>query len=481
VIKILNTIRKTNIKDGDILYSSTFDIIDTNFELLKNVTNNGSSSNIILNSEILWKVKNTGEPIYSSIVEVTLSTGVKALIYSSWDWYIYCRNADTGELIWRYATNAPCYGRCQAQDINEDGKIEVIGSSHDGKIYCLSENGTLLWLFKNLYDREGTGTISSAGSYYLSDATKNWNTNSFIRGSQGLNASVSIISGTGSGQTLEISGVESNKLWFYNNWTTMPDSTSTYKIVPKYESDIYYQHAGTLSLESGVYYLYVTGFDGQLVKLKASDGTLIYKFGIKEGIEPYSWIGDINNDGSLEVIISCLDKHVYCLKASDGSLVWNTTLSEPNDAFINVNSEIASRDNRVYVLNGSTGIVENYTRDVGGDSDCRPFTYPSLSGFVCGSDTGYICKYDNDCECEWFYKAMDSTNTSMISATLNDDLILIQGDQAGGLYFLDTNGKVIKQMCLKGGIEGTPCIEEYTDYFVLYVTTIEGWVYAIKI
>ena len=161
MIKILNTIRKTNIKDGDILYSSTFDIIDTNFELLKNVTNNGSSSNIILNSEILWKVKNTGEPIYSSIVEVTLSTGVKALIYSSWDWYIYCRNADTGELIWRYATNAPCYGRCQAQDINEDGKIEVIGSSHDGKIYCLSENGTLLWLFKNLYDREGTGTISS--------------------------------------------------------------------------------------------------------------------------------------------------------------------------------------------------------------------------------------------------------------------------------------------------------------------------------
>lgn len=92
-----------------------------------------------------------------------------------------------------------------------------------------------------------------------------------------------------------------------------------------------------------------------------------------------------------------------------------------------------------------------------------------------------ICKYDSDCECEWVYKAMDSTNTSMISAILNDELILIQGDQAGGLHFLYANGKLIKQMCLRGGIEGTPCIEQYEGYFVLYITTIEGWVYAIKI
>jgi outer membrane protein assembly factor BamB len=369
--------------------------------------------------------------------------------------------------------------------VNNDGKIEIFGASHDGKIYCLSETGILLWSFENLYDREGVGSVSSAGNYYLTDTTKSWCNNSFTRGSQGSNASVSIISGTGSGQTLEISSVESNKIWTFNNWTTTPDSTSTYKIIPKYESDIYYQHCGTLNQESSIWYLYVTGFDGQLVKLKASDGSLIFKFGTKEGIEPFPWIGDINNDGSLEVIISCLDKHVYCLKTTDGSVVWSTPTIEGNDAFINVNSNlkvlIASRDNRVYVLNGSTGVIENYTRDVGGDSDCRPFTHSSLSGFICGSDTGYICKYDNDCECEWFYKAMDATNTSMQSATLNNNLILIQGDQIGGLHFLDTNGKVIKQMCLKGGIEGTPYIEQYDDHFIIYVTTIEGWIYTIKI
>jgi len=69
----------------------------------------------------------------------------------------------------------------------------------------------------------------------------------------------------------------------------------------------------------------------------------------------------------------------------------------------------------------------------------------------------------------------------MISAILNESLILIQGDQIGGLHFLNVNGKLIKQMCIRGGIEGTPCIEQYDRYFILYITTIEGWTYAIKI
>jgi len=464
------------------------EIVNNNFNEVKVDLDliNTSLSEISLNSEILWKKQSTGkESIYSSPIMATLSTGTKVIIYTSWDWFIYCRNANTGEIIWRYATNAPCYGRCQAQDINNDGKIEIFGASHDGYIYCLDEEGNKLWQFENLYNREGNGNVTSAGGYFLQDTSKSWVANSFIRGTQGSNASVSIVSGTGSGQTLEISGVESNKLWFYDNWTSIPDSTSTYRIIPKYESDIYYQHAGTLSFESGVYYLYVTGFDGQLVKLKASDGSLIYKFGIKEGIEPYCWIGDINNDGLLEVIISCLDKHVYCLKASDGSLVWDTTLSEPNDAFINVTSDlkvlIASRDNRVYILNGSTGVIENYTRDSSGDIDCRPFIYPSLDGFICGTDAGYIFGYDSDCECLWGYKTLDATNTSMTSGLLNNQLILIQGDQAGGLHFLDKDGKLIKVMYLRGGIEGTPYVEQYVDYFILYLTTIEGWVYSIKI
>jgi outer membrane protein assembly factor BamB len=447
-------------------------------------------STINLNSEILWKNKNTGEPIYSSVITKTLSTGVKALIYTSWDWYIYCRNANTGELIWRYATGGVCYGRCQAEDVNNDGKIEIFGASHDGNVYCLDESGNKLWSFKNLYDREGTGTISSAGSYYLTDTTKNWVTNSFQRGTQGLNASVSITSGTGSGQTLEISSVESNKLWFYDNWTTVPDSTSKYKIIPRYTSDINYQHAGTLIEEDTVYYLYVTGFDGQLVKIKASDGRLIWKYSVKESIEPYPTILDINNDGEYEVLISCLDKHVYCLKADDGSVVWSTAMNEGCDAFINVKDIdndgtlevlISCRDNRVYVLNGSTGAIESYTRDTGGDIDNRPFTHPSLDGFVCGSDSGFIYGYDSNCECLWGYKANDSTNTSMVGSVLNSNLILIQGDQSGALHFLDKDGKPIKVMYLRGGIEGTPYVEIGNGFFILYVTTIEGWVYAIKI
>lgn len=112
------------------------------------INNSNFLVDTVLNNEILWKTQSYGtEPIYSSPIIVIFSIGIKVLIYTSWDWYIYCRNAETGDLIWRYATNAPCYGRCQAQDVNNDGKIEVIGSSHDGNIYCLSETGVLLWSF----------------------------------------------------------------------------------------------------------------------------------------------------------------------------------------------------------------------------------------------------------------------------------------------------------------------------------------------
>jgi hypothetical protein len=42
-------------------------------------------SNITLNSEILWKVQNTGEAIYSTPISTILSNGTKVLIYTSWD------------------------------------------------------------------------------------------------------------------------------------------------------------------------------------------------------------------------------------------------------------------------------------------------------------------------------------------------------------------------------------------------------------
>jgi outer membrane protein assembly factor BamB len=479
----------TSVINASGTYADVTTRLDANDTQISNITQ--KISDISLDSEILWKIQSTGkEAIFSTPILKTLSTGVKALIYSSWDWYIYCRNADTGALIWRYATGAPCYGRCQAEDINGDGKIEIFGASHDGYIYCLSESGVLLWSFQNAYGREGTGTIATTTTTYITDTTKSWQSGEFTRGTKTFNSSLEVTSGTMIGQKFEIQSAVGTKITFWDILTTAIPVGSTYKINPKYASDINYQHAGTLSKESNVWYLYTTGFDGQCVKINASTGVKVWVFSSYENIEPFPTILDINGDGTLEVLINCLDKHVYCLKATDGSVVWSTSFTEGNDSFLSVKDIdndgtlevlVSSRDNRIYILNGNTGVIKNYTKDVGGDVDCRPLVDASLDGFVCGSDTGYICGYDKTGETLWTYKAMDSTNTSMILGVLNGNNILIQGDQNGGLHFLDTNGNLIKRMCLRGGIEGTPYLESGTNYFTLYVTTIEGWVYAIKI
>ncbi|MGG1916061.1 BppU family phage baseplate upper protein [Priestia megaterium] len=442
-----------------------------------------------VNHEILWKVQTAGkEAVYSTPIVTTLSTGVKVVVYTSWDWFVYCRNAETGELLWRYATAAPCYGRCQAEDVDGDGKVEIIAASHDGYVYCFDEQGNRKWTFANAYIRDGIGTVTSSTVTSITDTTKQWVTNEFIRGAQGINASVEITSGTMQGQKFEIKEAVGNTITFFASTGTTIPVGSTYKVNNRYESDPYYQHAGTLNKENNKWFLYVTGFDGQIAKLDASNGSLIWKYSTLESIEPFPYIIDINNDGVEEVLVNALDKHTYCLNSQTGEVIWKTQFEDSNDSFIEVHDIdgdgilevlISSRDNRVHVLNGLDGTIKASTRDTGGDIDCRPLALGNT--FYCGSDSANIFAYDTEGEVVWGYKTTDSTNTSMVLGILNGSNLLIQGDQSGALHILTPEGKVVKVLYLRGGIEGTPFIENNNDHILLYVPTIEGWFYKIKL
>jgi len=196
----------------------------------------------------------------------------------------------------------------------------------------------------------------------------------------------------------------------------------------------------------------------------------------------------LNNDGTVEVLVSSLDSYVYCLNSQTGSVIWKTKLDDGNDAFIevhdidgdgNLEALISSRDNRVHILNCVDGSVKAFTRDSGGDIDCKPLALGNE--FYCGSDSGTICGYDSEGEAVWGYKANAATNTSMVLGTLNGTNLLIQGDQSGALHVLTEDGKVVKVLYLRGGIEGTPYIENNDDHINLYITTVEGWTYLIKL
>ncbi|NMB82428.1 MAG: hypothetical protein GYA14_11485 [Ignavibacteria bacterium] len=81
-----------------------------------------------------------------------------------------------------------------------------------------------------------TGTSSgSNSSTTLNDTTKNWATDIF------QNKAVIITGGTGAGQIRKISSNTSNQLTVSMDWTTIPDDTSTYRIVDEAYRALYNQ------------------------------------------------------------------------------------------------------------------------------------------------------------------------------------------------------------------------------------------------
>lgn len=71
------------------------------------------------------------------------------------------------------------------------------------------------------------GTVTSGASSTLTDTTKSWTTNEWADA-----YNVEILSGTGAGQTKNIDSNTSDTLTIVGTWTTSPDATSVYQIIP---------------------------------------------------------------------------------------------------------------------------------------------------------------------------------------------------------------------------------------------------------
>lgn len=435
----------------------------------------------------VWTTKSPGdEAIFSTPVYAKFSDGRKVVIYQSWDWYIYVRDVSTGELIWRDHFDDANYGRPQAEDVNGDGKIEIIGASHDGKIRCWNESGTVLWTQYNMYLKDDyvSGTATGGSDWSIIDTTKSWVKNSFIRPSKEgnlngeQNAWVEIISGKGAGQKVNISSAEGNTLWTATALDPIPDATSVYKITPAYESDHYFQHAGQLNKEGNKWYLYVTGFDNMCRKLDATTGDIIWLFSALEHNEPFPLIVDIDGDGVLECLFGSVDENVYCLNAVNGELKWNATLPYnagvdcfPQAYDMDGDGELEyvtnSRGGRTYYLNGKDGSVKykstDYTTWTTSEANSRPTVFNMPDGSpacVWGGLAGYVYCLDGEANTIWrkYLGPNMRGSTNIVDVDGDGQLEILVPDMMGTLTILDLDGKEIGQVNMKGGIEGTPLV-----------------------
>lgn len=441
-----------------------------------------------------------GKPIYSSPIGPVMARANgerhRAVVLCGWDGHVSALRADTGQALWRARAGGPCYGRCQAADVDGDGAVEIFAPGHDGLIRCLSDDGTLRWTFASLYGREASGQTSRAGPRSLTDDSKAWAANAFLRvQGRGHGALLRITSGPGAGQAREVVGNPGGStLTVAEPWDVLPVAGDTYRVEPRWPSDRYYQHAGTLVHEPGGWFLYAGGFDNQLCKIDARSGALVWQYAALENIEPYPLV--LAADGGVRVYSACVDGRTRCLDGATGALIWEADTG-PTDAFIaaaDVNGDgriellVSSRDNRAYILDAHRGRVLGISEDIGADIDCAamPVHMPGQGShrIVTGCDAGKLWCIDGSGRTVW--RQPLSTRPINSSAVVHDVLgrgspAVLIGDMEGSLHCVDVaTGGVIGSLRLAGGIEGVPWYGDLDGdgHAELVVTTTAGEVRA---
>jgi outer membrane protein assembly factor BamB len=250
----------------------------------------------------------------------------------------FVSQAETGttpQILWWYDLDAPSFGSAAVDDIDKDGKLEIVFGTYfnDEHVYALNaDSGTLLWKYN-------TG---------------------------GCNDASPAIADVDLDDTLEVILPASSpcRVYCFNGVTGEVEwSTSTgsnYLDSPPAVADV--DNDGKPEVILGAWYGYVYCLNGE-------DGSLCWRInlGTNSYIQSGPNILDLNGDEQLDVVVAqwAGDCRVYALKGDSGSVLWFSDV--PNDymyhggSFADIDEDgkpeiaIGCYDNHLYVLNGEDG------------------------------------------------------------------------------------------------------------------------------
>lgn len=322
------------------------------------------------------------------------------------------------EILWKYPLKAPSFGSAALGDLDKDGKLEIVFGTYfnDENIYVLNaEDGSLLWKYNTkscndaspvIFDVDQDGNLeiivsASATSiiYCFDGATGSikWTASTgygFCIDSPAAVADIDsdgkyeVVIGTFWGFVYALNGEDGSKLW-----SIRLDPNSCIQSEP-------------LILDvngDGNRDVIVTQFLGmhRIYALNGKDGSVLWFSSEPEGDMYHNGsFADIENDGTVEIIIGSYDGFVYCLNSSDGSLKWKknlgryiaapTSISDFNrDGFIEI---FVPAYNTAYLLSHRGEIIWQYS--AGGDmfrggaiSDMDCDGFPDV---IFGSNDGFL-------------------------------------------------------------------------------------------
>ena len=194
---------------------------------------------------VLWSFtisEGGGTPFpYGPTADDVDGDGKTEVVVGMWDAKVYCLNGATGTVKWSYVTGGYVNTAPALADIDGDGDKEVVVGSDDGKIYCLDgTDGGLLWSYTT----------------------------------------------TGSPYTEVVSSPAIADL----------DGDGTMEVVTASRNDSVYCLNGKTGAKKWGY-----ATNGEVVSCPA--------------------VADVDGDGIKEVVIGSEDTYVYCLKGNNGSLI----------------------------------------------------------------------------------------------------------------------------------------------------------------
>lgn len=367
------------------------------------------------------------------------------------------------------------------------------------------------------------GTTSSGGNFSLTvgGTNPNWPNNAWTRYQGfGFGAFIKIVSGTGIGQIREISGVGSgNQIFTVNAWSVNPDNTSVWQIMPRFQSDLYFQHAGTLNVESGTTYLYTTCDDCTIVKRNALTGAKVWRYWAGENNEPFPLIAPVTDSVTPAILFNSIDGYTYCLTTS-GSLNWRTLgtsgvgldsfLSAANvsnsgsylNVIVNQRRSGNSAAGRTYILRGDTGAKVSESGDQLGDMASQPLLIPRTDGsnkynIFASGNACLLTLYNDQMNGLWQNRFADNSGIDQFRsspqlADVNYDgenEILIYTQNSAVMMILSQAGEQLGQLMLPCrlnatdcGVEGIPWIGDFVGDGILriIIPSKDAYIYLAK-
>ncbi|MBD3191848.1 MAG: hypothetical protein GF308_14470 [Candidatus Heimdallarchaeota archaeon] len=369
----------------------------------------------------------------------TISQQTSLDLLLDWSFYI-------GESVF----SSPC-----AADLNADGYLETIICDHNRTIYCLSQQGTLLWTYSF---QDYTGFSSTPCIIDLDDDDK-----------------------------LEIIICDS-----YNN---------TYCINWKGQLKWVFSSAGDINLYSSPCIVDLDNNSLLEVLILAKDalycldnqGQLNWFFPVNETIWPSSSpsVIDIDSDGKLEVLVG-IHTHLFCL-SNTGVINWNFTTnyqihSSPSIANLvenqNPNIIFGTRQaggarGQIICLNNSGQMIWSYSSPPVSSSPVIVDLDNDLSKEVLVSAGDKVLCLNKHGLLKWQYTTQSVVDSSPTVADLNGDnqMEIIFGSWDNNTYCLNNEGGVICQYLTEGEIWASVFIADLNHDHKLEIIVVSNIIY----